>query len=571
MNLRIFGWSYAVTAAALVVAFVYGGVEALVLCAILGVLEISLSFDNAVVNATVLERMSAFWQRIFLTVGIVIAVFGMRLVFPLLIVGITANLNPVEAFRLALEQRPESDPTSYAHLLNEAYPSIAAFGGMFLLMLFLDWLFAERDVRWLSWLERPLARIGQLNRLSIILAVVALVVLAGTLAADPAKVLVAGTLGLVTYLLVNGLGDLFEQAGGADAIASSGEEAGDGAEEGGNGAAAARPGGPSGLAKAAGKAGFFLFLYLEVLDAAFSFDGVIGAFAITTDPIIIALGLGLIGAMFVRSLTVFLVRKGTLADYVYLEHGAHWAIGALSVILLVGIGYHVDEVVTGLIGVAFIGAAFVSSVIRNRRLAARGIDTHRTADEMAAGGGHEPAPAEAPSGSLTVVRMGLGWDAAEKALPDAASSQVVDLDASALLFDEAGELVDAVWYQQLESRDGSVRHTGDNLTGLGDGDDESIVVDLTRLAPTTAHVVFTVNSFTGQDFSQIENAFVRVVDEPSGAELARYDLSGSGSHNAQITAKLSRDEAGEWRMTSIGATATGRTVQELVPATTAHL
>jgi uncharacterized protein len=121
-----------------------------------------------------------------------------------------------------------------------------------------------------------------------------------------------------------------------------------------------------------------------VLDAAFSFDGVIGAFAITTDPILIALGLGLIGAMFVRSLTVFLVRKGTLADYVYLEHGAHWAIGALSVILLVGIGYHVNEVVTGLIGVAFIGAAFLSSIMRNRKLAAQGIDTHKTAEELAA-------------------------------------------------------------------------------------------------------------------------------------------------------------------------------------------
>ena len=145
--------------------------------------------------------------------------------------------------------------------------------------------------------------------------------------------------------------------------------------------AAQRPG-PSELAKATGKAGFFLFLYLEVLDASFSFDGVIGAFAITSDPIIIALGLGLIGAMFVRSLTVFLVRKGTLAEYVYLEHGAHWAIGALAVILLVGIGYHVDEIVTGLIGVAFIGAAFLSSILRNRKLAAEGIDTHRTLDEM---------------------------------------------------------------------------------------------------------------------------------------------------------------------------------------------
>ncbi len=365
MNLRIFGLSYAVTLVALVMAFLYGGVTGLVLCAILGVLEVSLSFDNAVVNATVLERMDPFWQRIFLTVGVLIAVFGMRLVFPLIVVGITAHLNPVEAFELALQQRPASDPTSYAALLNAAYPQIAAFGGTFLLMLALDWLFEDRDIRWLTWLEKPLAKIGQLSRLSIVIALVVLVVLSESLATDPNVVLMAGALGMVTYLLVNGLGEFFEQVGG--------DEDDD--------AAPARSG-PSQLVKATGKAGFFLFLYLEVLDAAFSFDGVIGAFAITTDPILIALGLGLIGAMFVRSLTVYLVRKGTLADYVYLEHGAHWAIGALSVILLIGIGYHVDEIVTGLIGVAFIAAAFLSSVLRNRKLAAEGIDTQRTLEEM---------------------------------------------------------------------------------------------------------------------------------------------------------------------------------------------
>jgi len=365
MNLRIFGLSYAVTIVALVVAFLYGGVTGLILCAILGILEISLSFDNAVVNATVLERMDPFWQRIFLTVGVLIAVFGMRLVFPLVIVALTAHLNPVQAFELALQQLPADDPNSYAYLLNQAYPQIAAFGGTFLLMLFLDWLFEEREHTWLSWLERPLAKIGQLSRLSIVIALVALVVMSETLGADPNVVLVAGSLGLVTYLLVNGLGEFFEQ---------SGEEDGEEAE---------RRTGPSQLVKATGRAGLFLFLYLEVLDAAFSFDGVIGAFAVTTDPILIALGLGLIGAMFVRSLTVYLVRKGTLADYVYLEHGAHWAIGALSVILLVGIGFHVNEVVTGLIGVAFILAAFLSSILRNRRLATGGVDTHLTADEPA--------------------------------------------------------------------------------------------------------------------------------------------------------------------------------------------
>lgn len=374
MNLRIFGWSYAVTLVSLVVAYLYAGVAGLILCLILGILEISLSFDNAVVNATVLERMNPFWQRIFLTIGILIAVFGMRLVFPLVIVAVTAGLNPVEALTLALEQRPADDPTSYAYLLDQAYPQIAAFGGMFLLMLFLDWIFEDRDIKWLTWLERPLAKVGQLNRLAPLLAIVVLVVLANTLAEDPAVVLTAGCLGLVTYLLVNGLGDLFEQVGADDEEPAS-EPAAERAGSNGSG--------PSELAKASGKAGFFLFLYLEVLDAAFSFDGVIGAFAITTDPILIALGLGLIGAMFVRSLTVFLVRKGTLAEYVYLEHGAHWAIGALAAILLVGIGYHVNEIVTGLIGVAFIGAAFLSSILRNRRVQAAGGKVRLTAEELA--------------------------------------------------------------------------------------------------------------------------------------------------------------------------------------------
>jgi hypothetical protein len=157
--------------------------------------------------------------------------------------------------------------------------------------------------------------------------------------------MVAGVLGMITYIAVNGLGELFH-------IEDEGEEGSSG---------------PSELAKATGKAGFFLFLYLEVLDASFSFDGVIGAFAITADPIIIALGLGFIGAMFVRSITVYLVRAGTLSEYRYLEHGAHWAIGALAVILFISIEYHINEVITGLVGVAFIGAAAISSIIANRR------------------------------------------------------------------------------------------------------------------------------------------------------------------------------------------------------------
>ena len=349
MILRTFGWSFAVTALGLLAALLYGGPAGLALVAVLAVLEISLSFDNAVVNAKVLERMSPFWQRIFLTVGIAIAVFGMRLVFPLLIVGITAQLNPVEAIDLAF-----NDHEAYADRMHEAYPMIAAFGGMFLMMLFLDFVFEERADKWLPWLERPLARIGKLDQLSVVVAGIALAYVAGNHAEDPGRVMIAGVLGMVTYILVNGLGELFSQSGDVD---EDDEE---------DGASAPARTGPNGLVLATGKAGFFLFLYLEVLDASFSFDGVIGAFAISTDPVVIMLGLG-IGAMYIRSLTVFLVRKGTLHEYVYLEHGAHWAIGALAICMLISIGTHVPEWITGGLGSALIIAAFLSSVLRNRR------------------------------------------------------------------------------------------------------------------------------------------------------------------------------------------------------------
>jgi uncharacterized protein len=356
---KTFGWSLAITVIALVVAFLYGGPTALILCAILGVLEVSLSFDNAVVNARILERMNPFWQKMFLTVGIVIAVFGMRILFPLLIVGVTANLNPVEAVSLALQKGDPHTPGTYAYLLHEAHPQIAAFGGMFLLMLFLDFMFEDRDIRWLHFLERPIAKIGRLNGASFIVGLLALLLIANLATEHTTTVLVAGIAGLVTYFLVTALGDLFDVDGDDDADAED------------TAAVAARTAGPNGAAKLAGKAAFMLFLYLEVIDASFSFDGVIGAFAITADPIIIALGLGLIGAMFVRSLTVFLVRKGTLDEYVYLDHGAHWAIGALAIILLVTISIEVNEVITGLIGVVFILGAFLSSIRRNKRLAGK--------------------------------------------------------------------------------------------------------------------------------------------------------------------------------------------------------
>jgi hypothetical protein len=358
--LRTFGGSLGVAVVGLILGYIYGGGTGLALAAILAVLEVSLSFDNAVVNATVLVRMSPFWQRIFLTVGVAIAVFGMRLVFPLLIVGITAKLTPVQAVRLALEKGDPNTHGTYGYLLHQAHPAIAAFGGMFLLMLFLDFVFEERELTWLSWIERPLARIGKLDQLSVVIALGVLAISAYTLGTHSdttqsdriSTILVSGLLGLGTYLLVSSLGEFFDQ-----------DDEDDGEVDGDDLAVKLER---NKTKHVVGKAAFFLFLYLEVLDASFSFDGVVGAFAITSDPIIIAIGLG-IGAMFIRSLTVYLVKKGTLSEYVYLEHGALWAIGALAVILLITIEYEVPEVVTGLIGVAFIGAALLSSIARNRR------------------------------------------------------------------------------------------------------------------------------------------------------------------------------------------------------------
>ncbi|WP_375489564.1 DUF475 domain-containing protein [uncultured Jatrophihabitans sp.] len=357
MFLRTFGASIGIAVLGLVLGFVYDSGTGLALVAILAILEVSLSFDNAVVNATVLVRMSAFWQKIFLTVGVAIAVFGMRLIFPLLIVSLSAQKTPVDAIRLALDGGSPDKVGTYGYLLRQAHPAIAAFGGMFLLMLFLDFVFEERELTWLSWIERPLQRIGRLDQLSVVIALATLAAAAYTLgeSADThthdrtSTVLISGVLGLATYLLVNGLGELF------DVDDDDGDD--DGAE-----ATVRKPK----TAQVVGRAAFFLFLYLEVLDASFSFDGVIGAFAITSDPIIIAIGLG-VGAMFIRSLTVYLVRKGTLSEYEYLEHGALWAIGALAIILLITIEYEVPEVVTGLVGVAFIGAALVSSIVRNKR------------------------------------------------------------------------------------------------------------------------------------------------------------------------------------------------------------
>ncbi|AXQ27503.1 DUF475 domain-containing protein [Solimonas sp. K1W22B-7] len=337
--MREFRLSFIVTAICVAAAAWWGHnspmglLPAIWLVCVLAVLEVSLSFDNAVVNAGVLKDMSEFWRQLFLTVGILIAVFGMRLVFPIVIVSVSTGQGALPVMKMALE-----NPEEYSALLNSAYPVIAAFGSMFLLLVFLKFLFDnEKDVHWLRWIETKLARAAKFDEVSVLIA---LGVIFSTRWWLPAElhlpVLGAGIAGIILYLAVDALGALFENESTGDAVVQGVQ-----------------------------RAGFASFLYLEVLDASFSFDGVIGAFAITRDVVIIMLGLA-IGAMFVRSMTVYLVHRGTLDQYIFLEHGAHYAIGVLAVIMLVGTVAHVPEVFTGLIGVAFIVASVWSSV-RHRK------------------------------------------------------------------------------------------------------------------------------------------------------------------------------------------------------------
>ena len=315
--------------------------SALLITAILAVMEVSLSFDNAVVNASVLKGWDHFWRMIFLTVGIIIAVFGMRLVFPIVIVAVTADMGMMQVIDMAL-----NDPISYSQRLIAHHAEIAAFGGAFLLLVCLNFfLDSGKDTHWFRWLERRLANLANVPAISVFIALIALLIVAANVnEAQRLVVIMAGLWGVVVYI---GVQVLSHMLGGEPEVDEDGNAVGHDA---------------NGAATGVIKAGIGGFIYLEVLDASFSFDGVIGAFAITSDVVIIMLGLA-IGAMFVRSMTIYLVEKGTLDAYVFLEHGAHYAIGALAFIMLAsGTGIHVPEVVTGLIGVAFIVWAIVASI-----------------------------------------------------------------------------------------------------------------------------------------------------------------------------------------------------------------
>ncbi|MBC7371350.1 MAG: DUF475 domain-containing protein [Bdellovibrionaceae bacterium] len=308
-----------------------GAAQAFFIAMILAVLEVSLSFDNAIVNAMVLKQMTPIWRHRFLTWGMLIAVFGMRLVFPLAIVSVVGKTDPWSALVMAAMH-----PDQYAKLMASAHLGVAAFGGTFLLMVTLRYFYDEaKDVHWISIFEKPLAKLGKIDEIEIGLALFTLWFLSSFMQEhEQLTFVLAGMAGLFTFIAVDGIGSWLQMS--QDGV------------------------------KDMHKASAGMFLYLEVLDASFSFDGVVGAFAITHNLFIIMIGLS-IGAFFVRSLTILFVEKDTLTKFLYLEHGAFYAIGFLAMIMLMDPFLHIPEWITGLIGGVVIILAFYASIRAARK------------------------------------------------------------------------------------------------------------------------------------------------------------------------------------------------------------
>lgn len=334
---RIFWLSGLLTIALGVFATSRLGLAGLWLFAILVILEVTFSFDNAVINSKVLRRMSAVWQKIFLTVGIFIAVFVVRFLLPIVIVMIASKLGFMEVVNLAV-----NDPDHYGEVLHEAAPMIDAFGGAFLIMIGISYFMdRKKDIHWLGAIEKRLAKAGKFENLKALVMLSTAMILYATVDSKyEVTVLVACILGVMLHMGLEVFGAYFESK-------------------------------QSNAKVLVGWAAFASFMYLEVLDASFSFDGVIGAFAITNNIILIITGLAA-GAIWVRSLTIYLLRAGTLSKYRYLEHGAHWAILALGIVMFVKL-YHVQppEIVTGSLGLVFIATAVATSIIEKRRQEAK--------------------------------------------------------------------------------------------------------------------------------------------------------------------------------------------------------
>lgn len=322
--MKYFYSSFILTILGLVAAYFLGGFVAVYICVLLIILEVSLSFDNAVVNARILRHMSQVWQRRFIIYGIPIAVFGMRFLFPILIVSIAADMGMLQTLNLAL-----NNPDEYHHALHSNKNQIYIFGGGFLLMVFLSFFFEEKETKWIRFLEdNHLIKIfSKSQNITLFIAILTGIIL--IMLTQNSTYAIAYFSAIVLHLGLGMFDEMFSTSGV--------------------------------------KSGLMGFLYLEVLDASFSFDGVIGAFAMSQDIFIIMIGLG-IGAMFVRSLTIYMVRQKILESFIYLEHGAHYAILALAVIMFIKIFYEVSEIITGTASMLFIALALIHSVLKRRNI-----------------------------------------------------------------------------------------------------------------------------------------------------------------------------------------------------------
>lgn len=339
-NIKHFLDSYIVTIIGLILAYLWGehvavntGFLYVFIALVLGILEVSLSFDNAVVNAVKLEKMEPKWQRRFITWGIAIAVFGMRFLFPLIVVSVFAKLNILKVLHIAV-----TNSNLYEFYLHQTHATIVTFGGAFLIMLFMGYfLNPKKEIDWIYPIEHFIKKVPG-NKIFDTMIALLLVDIVYMFQPAPIKlnVMIAGVSGILTYLIIDSVSNWLE----------SKEEK-----------------------KCTNHkfltCGFVSFMYLELIDASFSLDGVLGAFALSSDIIVITIGLA-IGAMFVRSLTLFLVEKKTLKQYLYLEHGAHWAIGVLAILMFISTVINVPEVVTGLSGVTFILLSLISSIKKNK-------------------------------------------------------------------------------------------------------------------------------------------------------------------------------------------------------------
>lgn len=304
----------------------FNGVGALLSVLILIVLEVSLSFDNAVVNAKVLEKMDDKWKRRFINWGIWVAVFGTRVVLPIFIVAAVSGISIVKVLNLAI-----FDPAAYGIQLDNAHYSVGAFGGTFLLLVALKYFIDDhKEIHWIKILEKRLKKFSSVESVEVVLAFLLLLFISYLVPVHALEILVAGIIGVITFVLLesitSNMGETFDKNLGAVAVS-----------------------------------GFTLFMYLNILDVAFSLDGVIGAFAISTNLLIIAVGLG-VGAYFVRSFTLMMVERKTLSELQYLEHGAHWAIFGLGICMLLGLVVHISEIFTGIIGLILILTAYFSSI-----------------------------------------------------------------------------------------------------------------------------------------------------------------------------------------------------------------